>query len=288
MKIITVDGKSFDVKYLQNKEDITSEFGTGSFNYPNFVGSKVVQNSTSSDIYSLTFAIHKSLFVGFKESIKKFISNPDDAIDDPTYGKLTDIIIEHATWGAIKGKFTDRLKYDTSKDGDIVCSGTFQENTEDNPTAKKDIEQQNQEACDDIDDETDFDEDLDANDKSALGKFADQLNSIYSNIQNSAVVSALNDLNHEMNQAMLDAQKVMNATKKILALPNSIFSNFNQKLDFFNKQSEAIKGIPVHSMNMAKFNIKCLSYNIRQASRIPFFNKELLRSKAGLRVAPLK
>jgi hypothetical protein len=288
MKIICTDGKSFEVKYLQNREDITNEFGTGSFNYPNFVGSKVVQNSTSSDIYTLSFAIHISLFVGFKESIKKFCANEEDAIDDPTYGKLTDIVIEHPIWGAIKGKFTDRLKYDTSKGGDIVCSGTFQENTEDNPPIKKDIEQQNNDACDTIDSETKFDEDLDANDKSALGKFADKLNALYADIQNSAVVSALNDLNHEMNQAMLDSQRVMNATKKILNLPNSIFSNFRGKLDFFKKQAETIKSIPVSSANLAKFNIKCMAYNLRCASRIPFMSKALLRAKAGIKIAPIK
>jgi hypothetical protein len=290
MRIITTDGKSYEVKYLQNKEEITNSFGTGSFEYPNWVGSKLLQNSTSSDIYSLTFAIHRSLFVGFKESLKKFVVNEADAVEDSQYGKLTNIVIEHSTWGAIKGKFTDSIKYNTSNEADIICSGIFQEHTEDVPIEKADIEQENSDAVDNLNDETtdNFDVSLGELDRSALLKLLDKLNALYANIQNSAVVSAFNDLNAELNKAILDSQKVMNATKKILALPGSIITNVRGKLDFFKKQAAAIKSIPVSSANLAKFNINCLAFNMSRGSRTPFISKAAQQAISGIRTVSLK
>jgi hypothetical protein len=286
MKIITVDGNEFDVKYRQNRESITNEFGTSVHNYPNFVGSKLHQNSSSSDIYEINFAIHKSKFVGFKESIKKFVTNEEDAINYVDYGKLMNIVIVHDTWGVIKGNFIGSIKYQTSSDADIECSGTFQEHTEDDPEEKKDLEQENSDADEGADEP--YEKDLTETDKGALAKFADNMQKLYKNIKNSAVVEAFNDLNSAINDVMLNSQKIMNATKKILSLPNKVLNNTRGRIDLFKKQARAIKNIPVSSMNMAVFNVKCLSYNLNKAARIPFIDKEALRQKAGLKSAPLK
>jgi len=244
MRIITVDGIEYRVKYRQNKEEVTNEFGTAAFNYPNFVGSKLRQNSTSSDKYAMTFAIHRTLFVGFKESLKKFVINEDDAIQNDEFNeKLTKIFIVHDDWGLIKGNFVGEIKYDTSSEADIICSATFQEHTEDEPLEKKDKESENEEATDEVDSETE-DGELDEEDRPALLKLLDALNALYSKIKNSAVIAAFNDLKSLVNSAILNYKKIMNAVKKILALPGNIINNVRGQLDFFKKQAEAIKIIP--------------------------------------------
>jgi len=287
MLITTVDGKKYNVKYLKNKESLTNKFGTAIHQYPNFIGSKLNQNSTSSDIYSLTFAIHKTLFIGFKESMKKFVIKEEDAIEDETYGKLLNIVIEHAEYGAIKGKFIGDIKYNTSSEADIICTATFQEHTPDEPLEKKDLEQENTDAESAVDTETDVGE-LDEADKPALLRLAENLAELYENIQNSAVIAAFNDLNSALNDAILNYQKVMNAVKKILSLPGSIITNLRGRLDFFKKQAAVIKRIPASTFNLARFNMNCLSFNLIRANRIPFFNKALLRKISGIKVAPIK
>jgi len=289
MIIVTVDGKRWAVKYMQNKEDITNDFGSTVFQYPNFNGSKVHQNSTSSDKYSLSFAIHKNFFVGFKESIKKFVINEEDAIEDQEYGKLTNIVIVHDTWGAIKGKFVGNIKYNTSSDGDIICNTVFVEHTEDNDTEKKDIEQENQDAASEVDTETSEGE-FEEEDRPALLKFLDWLNALYSNIKNSAIVAAFNDLKSALNEALLNFQKIMNAVKKILALPLALFDavgDIKRKFDLIKKQAMVIKNMPKTSFNLAKFNVQCLAYNTRVSSRVPFINPAALKAAAGIKTVPL-
>lgn len=288
MRIITVDNKVYEVKYLQNREDITNEIGTSSFNHPNFIGSKLYQNSSSSDIYNITFAIHKNQFIGLKESLKKFVVNEDDALDNADYGKLTNIVLEHNIWGAIKGKIVGSIKYDTSKDGDIICSCQFQENTEDTPIEKTDIEQENQDATDEVNSETDEEFELDEEDKPALLRLAEGLQELYNDIQNSAVIAAFNDLQSALNEAILNYQKVMNAVKKILSLPGSIISGVRGKMDFFKKQAIVIRNIPVSTFNMARFNMNILAFNLSRGSRTPFISKAAARAASGVKVAPVK
>lgn len=286
MEIITVDGKRWPIKYKQNKETVTVQNGTSANNYPDFIGTKMYQNSSSSDIYSLNFAINKFSYVSFKESFKKFVSNEEDAIDDSEYGKLTHIILVHDSWGAIKGLIDGDTKYDTSSIGDIPVSCIFKEHTEDEPAEKKDLEQENDNANSDIDEETNVGE-LDEADKPALLQLLEDLNELYDNIQNSAVVAAFNDLKSALNDAILNYQKVMNAVKKILALPNSIIGDIRGKLDFFKKQADVIKNMPRATSNLTRFNINAMSYNIGQSGRTPFITKALARGKSGISVAPI-
>lgn len=286
MKLVTLDGKHWEIKYQQNKEVVTVKNQTASFNYPNFVGSKVKQNSTSSDIYELNFAIHRTVFVGFKESMKKILLNEADAVNDSEYGKLTHLILVHDSFGAIRGLVIGDIKYGTSSLADIPVSCTFQEHTADESEEKKDIEQENAAATEAIDSETEVGE-LEETDRPALLQLLDDLNAIYDNIQNSAVIAALNDLESALNDALLNYQKVMNAVKKILSLPNQIFAGFRNKIDFFKKQANAIKNIPALTANMFKFNASILSFNLSQANRIPFLRKLALRKKSGVKTAPI-
>lgn len=286
MLIITTDGKRWPIKYQQNKESVEVEHSSAEYNYPNFIGSKMKQNSSSSDKYSLTFAIHRTAYVGFKESFKKFVVNEDDAINDSEYGKLTHIILVHDSWGAIRGLVKGKVKYNTASLADIPVSCVFIEHTADEPEEKKDIEQENAAATEAIDTETEVGE-LEEADRPALQKLLDDLDALYDNIQNSAVIAALNDLESALNDALLDYQKVMNAVKKILSLPNSIFANFRNKLDFFKKQAQAIKNIPAVTANMFRFNMSILSFNLSQANRIPFLRKLALRKKSGVKTAPI-
>lgn len=290
MKIITTDGKEWTVKYRQNQESITNEFGTNSLNYPDFVGSKLFQNSSSSDIYSLNFTIHQSEFVGFKESIKKFNTIPEDAVNHPIYGKLTHIVLEHNLWGSIKGSIIGSISYGTASEADIPCSCTFQEHTEDNPVEKRDVEIENEDAFSAIDTETglNFDVDLSASDVSTISNFADSLNSIYSSIQNSAVVSALNDLKSAISTALIDSQKLMNSVKNVLALPNQLLSfNLTNRIELLKSQATAIKNVPVNSFNLALFNANSLAYNSGVTSRTAFVSEAAQAAAAGLKTVPL-
>ncbi len=289
MNIITVDGKTYEVKYMQNKENVTVDVSTSVFRYPDFVGSKLYQNSTSSDKYSLTFAIHRTLFVGLKESLKKFVADESEAIDHPTYGKLTNIVLEHDLWGAIKGKIVGSITYNTSSEADIICSCVFHEHTEDTPISKKNIQDLNTESVEAIDLETtaNFDVDLSTQDKSALSKFADNLSSLYNNIQNSAVVSAFNDLNAELNAAVLDSQRIINAYKKIIALPNQVLFDIRSKIDLLQKQTEAIRNITISSANLAIFNANLISYNMGITSQTAFISESALEAAAGIKAVPL-
>lgn len=290
MRIITVDGKEWDVKYRQNQEQITNEFGTVSINYPDFVGSKLYQNSSSSDKYSLNFSVHITKLVSFKESIKKFITDDADAINHYIYGKLTHLIIEHDIFGAIKGSIVGALNYNTSSGADVMCNCTFQEHTEDNPVEKRDIEIENINATDAIDLETtaNFKVNLSALDMSTISNFADKLEDLYKNIQNSAVVTAFNDFRTAISNALLDSQKVMNSIKNIISLPNQLLSmNLANRLNLFKQQAEAIKTVPVSSYNMALFNINSLSYNFGMTSKTAFVSQSALNAAAGIKTVPL-
>lgn len=290
MKIICLDNKIFDVKYLQSKEVITTDMQTGVYNYPDFVGSKIYHNSSSSDKYSLNFSIHKTLLVSFKESIKKIVTNEYDAIENETYGKLTHIIIEHQDWGAIKGSIVGGITYNTGSEADILCTCTFAEHTEESEVLKKDIQDENTNALNEINTETtdNFDVELSAQDKSTLGKFADNLTLLYSNIQNSAVVSAFNDLKTELNAAILDSQRIMNAFKKIISLPNTILPNNRSRLELLQLQAKAIISIPVNSYNITIFNANALSYNLGITTQTAFISESAAQTAAGLKVVPLR
>jgi len=287
MQIITVDGKRWNIKLKQNAESVTVNHPFSATMYPNFIGTKMKQNSTSSDIYNITFSVHRTNYVGFKESFKKFVNNEEDAIDDQEYGKLTHIIFVHDTWGAIHGLVKGDVNYGTSSDADILITCTFQEHTRDEPIEKKDIEQENSDAEDDIDTETNIGE-LEEADRPALLQFLDNMKALYANIQNSEVIAALNDLESAINSALLDYQKVMNSVKKVLALPSSLLTNIRGKLDFFKKQAEAIKNIPVSTFNLARFNMNCLSFNLGQTNRTPFISESARQASSGVKVAPIK
>lgn len=288
MKIITVDGKEWLVKYRQNKESINVDVGTKVSNYPGFIGSKLNQNSSSSDIYAINFDIHETLVVGLKESLKKFVVDEADAVENSTYGKLLNIIIEHPKWGAIQGKITSRISLNTANNGDIPVSFTFQEHTEDEPQPKTDYKSENENAGKAVDFETttNFDVNISANDKSAMGKFADRLADVYKNIQNSAIVSAFNDFNSALNAAIIDSKRVMNSMKKILALPGQIITTTTNTLDLFVKQADEIKNTPVDSLTMAKFNINCYSYNLAQTSKVAFDTSFLETSGVKVNALP--
>lgn len=289
MNIITLDGKTYKVKYQQNKETISTDFGTGVYNYPDFVGSKLYHNSTSSDKYSLTFSIHITELVGFKESVKKIVTNEADAVEHPTYGKLMHMVIEHPSFGAIFGDIIGSIVYNTSSQADIICTCTFAEHTLDEPIEKKDIQDENIKALDAIDIETtaNFDVELSAQDKSLLGNLADTLNSLYQDIQNSVVVSAFNNLNTELNAAILDSQRVMNAFKNIISLPIQVLPDVRNQLELLQLQAAAIKGTPVASYNLALFNANALSYNTGVSSKTAFVSESALEEAAGIKTVPL-
>lgn len=289
MNIITVDGKTYKVKYLQNKENVIVDVSTSVYRYPDFVGSKLYQNSSSSDKYSLTFAIHRTLFVDLKESLKKFVTDEAEAIDHPTYGKLTNIVLEHALWGAIKGKIVGSITYNTSNEADIICSCTFHEHTEDNPIEKRDIPNENDLAVEAIDIETtaNFDVDLSVQDKSVLSKLSDNFKGLYTNIQNSKVVSAFNDLDAALNATLLDSQRIINTFKNIIALPNQVIFETNNKLALFQDQADQIKLSTVSSANIAIFNANLLSYNMGAASKTAFISESALEAAAGIKTVPL-
>lgn len=289
MNIICLDGKTYDVKYLQSKEVISTDFGTALYNFPDFVGSKLYHNSTSSDKYSLTFAIHSSQLVNFKESIKKIVTNESDAVDNPTYGKLTHIVLEHLIWGAIFGSIVGSITYGTSSEADVMCSCTFAENTPDNPIKKKDTQDENTDSVNAIDTETtdNFDVELSIQDKSALQKLADNMSSLYSTIQNSAVVSAFNDLNAELNSVILDSTRVMNAFKNVISLPGEIIPDTRNRLDLLQKQADSIIAIPATTYNLTLFNANILAYNAGISSQAAFISDSALEAAAGIKAVPL-
>lgn len=289
MKLITIDGKEYNIKYRQNKETVSFDVNSAAYNYPDFVGSKIYHNSSSSDKYSINFGIHKSQFVALKESLKKYLINESNAVIHPTYGALTNIIIEHPLYGAVFGKIVGSVSFDTSSEADIIGSFTFQVHTLDNPKQKKDINVENSNALNAIDAETtsNFDVNLSVKDKSALSRFATKLSNLYIGIQNSSVVSAFNDFNAELNATILDSQRIMNAVKNILSLPNTIFTNTRSKLDLLQKQANAIKDIPVTSYNLALFNANAMSYNMGITTRTAFVSSAAQQAAAGLKVVPL-
>ena len=292
MKIITLDNKSFDVKYMQSKESITFNMGSSAFDYPDFVGSKLYHNSSSSNKYSLTFAMHRTVVQSFIASAKIILTNSDDAVKNETYGELTDLILEHKLFGAIKGKILGDVKINTGSESDVTCTCLFQENTADEPLIKKDLQDENTNAVNAIDTETtaNFDVDLSEQDKSLISKFGDNLNSIYSNIQNSAVIEAFNDFNAEINAVITDSQRVMNSVKKILSLPNNILTDISStanRLELLKAQAEAIKAIPINTYNIALFNVNSFSYNMGMTSKTAFVSESALAAAAGLKTVPL-
>lgn len=290
MQIICLDGKTYSVKYIQSKETITTEIHTGVYNFPQYNGSKIFHNSSSSDRISLNFAIHSTQLLSFKESIKKIVINESEAIDNQSYGKLLRIVIEHPLLGAIEGGIVGGIKYNTSSEADIVCSCIFAVHTPDEITQKKDIQNENTNAVNAIDTETtdNFDVEISIKDKSTLGKLAENLESLYSNIQNSAIVSAFNDLNSELNAVYLDSQRIMNAFKNIISLPNSIFDDNKSRLELLQLQAKTIISIPANSFNMTIFNANALSYNLGISTQTAFISDSALEEAAGLKTVNLK
>lgn len=288
MNIITLDGKTWNVKYLQNRESLSFDIGSKVSNFPDFVGSKINQNSSSSDKYSLNFTIHIDQVVSFKESFKKILTDESKAIVHKIYGKLTRIIIEHDIFGAISGNIISSPTFATSSKADVLITCNFQEHTPDEPIIQRDFEIENTDSLGAIDAETqlNFDVELDALDKSGISKFADNLQNLYSNIQNSAVVSAFNDLNSELSKALLDSKKIMRSVKNIISLPNEIFAETANKLDLFKAQAEAIKEVPVTSFNMAKFNVNTFSFNLASTNRTVYVSPTALAA-AGITTVPL-
>ncbi len=272
MKIITIDGKQWDVKYQQNKETISNNLGVTVQQFPGFKGSKLYQNSASSDIYNMNLAIHESQLVAFKDSLGKFVVDESQAVNHDFYGKLLRIIIEHDRWGAIQGNLISDPVYNTSVNGDIPVSFTFQEHTAEEPLPQRDFktENENSESAVDLETTENFDVDLSEDDRSAITKFGDDLADIYSNIQNSAVVSAFNDFNSAISSAIMDSKKIMNSVKNILALPGEILTDTSGQLNLLVEQASSVKISPSESINMAKFNINCFSYNITQTSKTAF------------------
>lgn len=272
MKIITIDGKEWNVKYQQNKEHISNSLGVTIQQFPGFKGSKIYQNSTGSDIYSFNLAIHESQFVAFKDSLGKFVVDENQAVNHSFYGKLLRIIVEHAKWGSIQGNIISDIAYNTSVNGDIPVSFTFQEHISKEPLPQRDFKTENENAESDVDIETteNFDVDLSEDDRSSISKFGDSLADIYSNIQNSAVVSAFNDFNSAISSAIMDSKKIMNSVKNILALPGKILTDTSNQLNLLVEQATEIKNSPSETINMAKFNINCFSYNITQTSKTAF------------------
>lgn len=291
MILITLDGKRWNIKYRQNLESVENELGSQDFNYPNFVGSKMHQNSTSSDIYSFNFAIPGKQYESFKESAAKILINEDDAISDDEYGKLTKIVVVHDLWGEIRGLFKGSIKYDLSGggEGDVPVSSVFQIHTDESETQQKDLDQENSDATDEVETETQEGE-FEEEDRPALLKFLDWLNALYGKIKNSAVLAAFNDLKAAINSALLNFQKIMNAVKKILALPLSILGavgDLRRRLDFFKAQANIIKNMPKSSINFARFNVHCLAYNLSITSRTPFISEAARQAASGIRTVPL-
>ena len=289
MNIITLDGRTYDVKYKQSEEVISTDFGTGVYNFPDFIGSKLYHNSTSSDKYSLNFAIHSTNLVAFKNSIKTIVTNGLDAVEHPTYGRLMHLVIEHPSFGALFGDMVGSITYETRSQADVYCRCTFIEHTQESKVNVKQLKDENLDALDEIDSETsaNFDVDLSARDKSQIGKFADNLTSLYSDIQNSAVISAFNDLNTELNAAFIDSLRVMNAFKAILGLPLRIISGRKSQIELLVAQAAAIKAIPVTSYNLALFNANALSYNMGVSSRTAFVSEAALAAAAGIKTVPM-
>ncbi len=286
-KIITIDNKEWDIKVKANSGSLSNDFGTSSYRYPDFVGSKLYHNSTSSDKYSLEFTIHESKLINFKESIKK-IADPNNLITHPTYGKLEHIIVELDTFGAISGNILGTITYHTSKQGDIRVTCTFQEHTSETPLEKKDLETENEEAFEEVETETsDFDVDLSTQDKRHLSDFAGKLEDLYSDIQNSEVVSAFNTINSELTQATLNSQRIINAFKGILGLPNKIYTDTRLRLSLLQSQSNLIMDVPFNSANLVLFNTKCIAYNTGLSSRSVFISESALEAASGLKSVPL-
>jgi len=289
MNIITLDNKVWSVKYQQSKETVSTDFGSALYNFPDFIGSKIYHNSTSSDKYSLNFAIHSTQLVSFKESIKKIVTSEADAVDNQTYGKLTHVVIEHPLYGAIFGSIIGSIVYETRSEADIICRCTFAVHTPDNQIKKKDVQDENTVAVQAIDTETtdNFDVELSAQDRSILQNLTDSLNSLYDAIQNSAVVSAFNDLKAELSAASLDSKRVMNAFKSVISLPNQIYGNTNSSLELLTEQATAIIAIPTTSYNITLFNANALAYNMGISSQSAFVSESALEEAAGIKTVPL-
>lgn len=291
MKIITVDGIEWDVKYQKNRESISFDVGTTVSNYPDFVGSQLRQNSSGSNKFNLTFAVHKTELIAFITSFKKFVSdvNSPDIVIHPTYGKLTHIILEHKDWGAIKGGLISEPSIGSSSEADILINCQFQEHTDDTTTVKRDFENENETSDSSVDSITsnNFDVGLSGNDKSILEIISSSLNALYRDIQNSNVVNAFNDFNAELDKAILESQKIMNTAKKIINLPNKIFTDTVRQIEFFNKQANVIKNTKITSYNIALFNVNLLAFNTSSASRVPFILESAQQQAAGIKTVAL-
>jgi hypothetical protein len=286
-KIITIDGKEWDIKYKQNEESITNEFGSVAYRYPDFVGSKLYHNSTSSDKYSLSFTVHQNNILNFKESFKKVV-DPNNLVNHSTYGKLEHIVLEHDLWGAVVGNVIGAVVYHTSKQGDIKVKCTFQEHTDETLTQKKDLETENEQAFTDLDfDSSDYDVEISTIEKSRFQNFYDNLNQLYINIKNSAVTSAFNDLNSELTKATLNSMRVMNAFKNIIALPNVIYTDTRSRLALLHQQSTAIMNIPATTANLVLFNTKIIAYNTGLSSRAIFVSDAAQEAAAGIKTVPM-
>lgn len=287
MKIITIDGNEWIVKYKKNAESVSFETGTTVSNYPNFKGSKINQNSSGSDKYQIVFAIHKTQLVSFKSSFKSFVVDKADAVIHKDYDKLTHIILEHPDWGAIKGGIIGGVSFATSSEADILVSCAFQEHTDDKPIQKKDFEYENETANELVDLETDFDVELSGEDKTRIALLADNLANLYKNIQNSKIVQAFNNLNSELSKTLLDSKRIMNSVKGIISLPNEIFLTSKNKLEMFQKQANAIKEMPITTYNIALFNVNSLSFNIISLSRTAYISDSAKNAAAGIKTVPL-
>jgi len=286
MKIITVDGKEWTVKKL-NSESISFDFGTTATNHPDFVGSQIRQNSISSDKYSLSFTIHRTSFQNFKASIKK-LAKEDAPVVHPIYGKLTHLIIEHETWGAVKGSILGEIQCNTTSLADMPCNCVFQEHTEENPITKKDMEIENADAFANIDAQTSFDVNLSTQDLTGIKGFANSLNNLYNNILDSSVIQAFNDFNAAVNATIVNSLRIMSTTKKILELPNKLLSlNLTTRLNLLRQQAQAIKNTPVTSYNMALYNINNFAYTSGVTSQTVFVSDAALQAAAGIKTVPI-
>jgi hypothetical protein len=290
-KLITTDGKEWEIRYKQNAESITNDFGVIAVDYPDFVGSKIYRNSSSSDKYSLVFAIHHLNFVSFKESIKHLVTDEAKAVNHAVYGKLTHIILEHSLWGVVKGSILGGITYNTSSEADIIASCTFQEHTEDEAVAKFDVEIENKTATNFVDLETtsNFNVSLSAGDLSGISGLAGKLSLLYTGILDSSVVQAFNDFNAAINAVTIDSLKIMNTTKKILELPNNLVSSLNltNRLALLKQQATAIKTVPINSYNLALFGVNCFAYNAGATSRTAFVSEAALKAAAGIKSVPI-
>jgi predicted DNA binding CopG/RHH family protein len=268
---------------------MSNSFGTAATEYPYFKGSKLFHNSSSSDKFALVFAIHRTDFVSFKESIKNIVLDETKAINHAVYGKLTHIILEHNLWGAIKGSILGDIVYNTASEADILASCTFQEHTEDETVAKKDVEVENKTATNFVDDETKFDVTLSTGDLSAISGLASKMSLLYAGILDSSVVQAFNDFSAAINALVIDSTKIMSTFKKILELPNMLTSQLNltNRLALLKQQATAIKTVPINSYNIALFNINCMTYNTGVTSRTAFVSEATLKAAAGIKTVPI-